>query len=149
MMGGDISVESELGRGSKFVINLPVHVVDAETQARLPRRRGRGFTGSFQQAPLILVVDDDPDRSARSSDVTFYAKDLRLPKRMAGGKASGWRANLNPAAITLDITMPDLDGWTVLAAIKGDPALANIPVILLTILDEKARLCAGRERISR
>jgi CheY-like chemotaxis protein len=46
---------------------------------------------------------------------------------------------LNPAAITLDITMPDLDGWTVLAAIKGDPTLADIPVILLTIIDEKNR----------
>jgi CheY-like chemotaxis protein len=46
---------------------------------------------------------------------------------------------LNPTAITLDITMPDLDGWTVLAAIKGDPDLADIPVILLTIIDEKNR----------
>jgi CheY-like chemotaxis protein len=46
---------------------------------------------------------------------------------------------LHPDAVTLDVIMPDLDGWTVLAAIKGDPALADIPVILLTILDEKNR----------
>ena len=44
-----------------------------------------------------------------------------------------------PAAITLDVMMPDLDGWTVLAALKGDPALAGIPVIVVTIVDEKAR----------
>ena len=46
---------------------------------------------------------------------------------------------LHPAAITLDVMMPDLDGWTVLAAIKGDPELADIPVILVTIVDEKTR----------
>ena len=59
----------------------------------------------------------------------------------ADGGREGLRLarELNPAAITLDITMPDLDGWTVLAAIKGDPTLADIPVILLTILDEKNR----------
>ena len=47
--------------------------------------------------------------------------------------------DLRPAAMTLDVMMPDLDGWTVLAAIKGDPELADIPVILMTIVDEKNR----------
>ena len=46
---------------------------------------------------------------------------------------------LRPAAVTLDIMMPDLDGWTVLAAIKGDPALAGIPVVLMSIVEQKNR----------
>jgi CheY-like chemotaxis protein len=46
---------------------------------------------------------------------------------------------LRPAAVTLDIMMPDLDGWTVLAAIKGDPELAGIPVVLMSIVDQKNR----------
>src|ERR1700747_3408570 len=46
---------------------------------------------------------------------------------------------LHPAAVTLDIMMPDLDGWTVLAAIKGDPDLVDLPVVLMTIVDEKNR----------
>ena len=46
---------------------------------------------------------------------------------------------LRPAAVTLDIMIPDLDGWTVLAAIKGDPELAGIPVILMSIMDQKDR----------
>ena len=46
---------------------------------------------------------------------------------------------LRPAAVTLDIMMPDLDGWTVLAAIKGDPALAGTPVVLMSIVDQKNR----------
>src|SRR6185295_2224773 len=59
----------------------------------------------------------------------------------ADGGREGLRlaGELHPAAITLDVMMPDLDGWTVLAAIKGNPALADIPVILMTILDEKNR----------
>ena len=59
----------------------------------------------------------------------------------ASGGQEGLRLarELHPAAITLDVMMPDLDGWTVLAAIKGDPELADIPVILVSIVDEKTR----------
>ena len=59
----------------------------------------------------------------------------------ASGGQEGLRLarELRPAAVTLDIMMPDLDGWTVLAAMKGDPALADIPVVLMTIVDEKNR----------
>ena len=46
---------------------------------------------------------------------------------------------MRPAAVTLDIMMPDVDGWTVLAALKGDPALADIPVVIVTIVDERRR----------
>src|SRR5580704_7784484 len=138
MMGGDISVESELGRGSKFVIKLPVHVGDAETQARTPEASRLRVTGSFQQAPLILVVDDDP--TVREVVGRYLMREGFTFAEADGGR-EGLRLarELNPAAITLDITMPDLDGWTVLAAIKGDPTLADIPVILLTIVDEKNR----------
>jgi adenylate cyclase len=138
MMGGDISVESELGRGSKFVITLPIQVGDTEKPARTPEPSRLRVAGSSQQAPLILVIDDDPTvrevvgRYLEREGFTFAGAD--------GGREGLRLAHeLNPAAITLDITMPDLDGWTVLAAIKGDPALADIPVILLTIIDEKHR----------
>jgi CheY-like chemotaxis protein len=59
----------------------------------------------------------------------------------ADGGKEGLRLarELQPAAVTLDIMMPDLDGWTVLAAIKGDPELVDLPVVLMTIVDEKNR----------
>jgi len=137
MMGGDIAVESELGRGSKFVIALPVHAGDAAMPARLPdplRRRA----GSSKEAPLVLVVDDDP--TVREVVGRYLEREGFAFAEAAGGR-EGLRLarELTPAAITLDITMPDLDGWTVLAAIKGDPELADIPVILLTIVDERNR----------
>jgi adenylate cyclase len=138
MMGGDISVESELGGGSRFLIKLPVHVGDAEMQARTSEASRLRISGSLQQAPLILVVDDDP--TVREVVGRYLVREGFTFAEAEGG-LEGLRLahELNPAAITLDITMPDLDGWTVLAAIKGDPTLADIPVILLTIVDEKNR----------
>jgi adenylate cyclase len=138
MMGGDISVESELGRGSKFVMTLPVHVGEAGNSARTSEPSRLRMAGSSREAPLILVVDDDP--TVREV-VGRYLEREGFTFAEANGGREGLRLarELKPAAITLDITMPDLDGWTVLVAIKGDPALADIPVILLTIIDEKNR----------
>src|SRR6185437_5255036 len=93
---------------------------------------------SGHDVPLVLVVDDDP--TAREL-VTRFLEREGFAVAEAGGGVEGLRLarELFPAAVTLDIMMPDLDGWTVLAALKGDPALAGIPVILLTIVDERNR----------
>ena len=137
MMGGDISVESELGHGSNSRSRCPLTSATLRSRSARPRRRGRARRIS-QEAPLILVVDDD---ATVREVVRRYLEREGFTVAEADGGREGFRLarELKPAAITLDITMPDLDGWTVLAAIKGDPALADIPVILLTILDEKNR----------
>ena len=70
-----------------------------------------------------------------------YLESAGIRRRHRGRRRRGLaRAReLHPAAITLDVMMPDLDGWTVLAALKGDPTLADIPVVVVTIVDEKQR----------
>jgi CheY-like chemotaxis protein len=87
---------------------------------------------------LILVIDDD--QTVREVMARFLERE-GFVVRVASGGREGLRLaqELRPAAITLDVNMPDLDGWTVLAAIKGDPLLSNIPVVLLTIEDNKNR----------
>jgi CheY-like chemotaxis protein len=86
----------------------------------------------------VLVIDDDP--TVRDLMERFLVKEGFAVVTAASGIEGLRRAReARPAAITLDVMMPDLDGWTVLAALKGDPALADIPVILVTIVDEKAR----------
>jgi len=90
------------------------------------------------QAPLVLVVDDDA--TAREL-VERHLQRSGFAVITARGGQEGLRLirELRPAAVTLDIMMPDLDGWTVLAAVKGDPELATIPVVLMSIVDQKNR----------
>jgi signal transduction histidine kinase/CheY-like chemotaxis protein len=142
MMGGDITVESEPGEGSTFTIRLPRIVQGVETPVTQGRAEARAEpvhpTAEDTEEPLILVVDDD----ATVRDlVQRHLERAGFAVVAATGGKEGLRLvrELRPAAVTLDVMMPDLDGWTVLAAIKGDPALASIPVVLMSIVDQKNR----------
>src|SRR5207237_3572348 len=138
IMGGDITVESTLGTGSTFTMRLPAKVGGADTAtvpgaASLEERRPvlRSST-----ARTVLVIDDDP--TVRDLMERFLTKE-GFSCVLADGALDGLRrARMRrPSAISLDVMMSDLDGWTVLAALKGDPELADIPVLLVTIADEK------------
>jgi CheY-like chemotaxis protein len=87
---------------------------------------------------LVLVVDDD---ATVRELVERHLQRAGFAVATARGGQEGLRLvrELRPAAVTLDIMMPDLDGWTVLAAIKGDPELAGIPVVLMSMVDHKNR----------
>ncbi|HEX4749745.1 MAG TPA: PAS domain S-box protein [Bryobacteraceae bacterium] len=131
MMGGELKMQSELGKGSQFEIILPVRTSPAEETAQ----------PSFSQNPNgvrpVLVVDDDPTarelicRSLeRESIPTVIANNGRAAIKLA--------REVKPAAITLDVIMPDMDGWSTLNALKADPELRHIPVIMTTVSDDRA-----------
>jgi DNA-binding response OmpR family regulator len=144
MMGGDIQVESAYERGTTFTIRLP-----AEVRETRPEPVGATENAASARAETtvgtVLVIDDEPlicDLVQR-----FLIKDGFQVEVAYDGETGLKRArDLHPDAITLDVilaparsagVMPGLDGWAVLAALKADPALADIPVILVSIVDDK------------
>jgi len=140
MMGGDITVASNVGTGSTFTIRLPAEVLAAQPLplVRTSAPQNFQFPATAAEAPDVLVVDDDP--TVRDMTERFLSREgFSVVTANGGREGLRFARELHPTAITLDVMMPDIDGWTVLAAIKGDPALADIPVVMMTILDERNR----------
>ena len=132
MMGGDVTVASEQGKGSVFTVRLPA---SADTSVDDPV----GLAGNgLPVGGRILVIDDDAVARDLIGD---NLKTAGFSVVTAAGGLEGLRLakELRPTAITLDVMMPDLDGWSVLAALRQDAELAEIPVIMVTIMDERRR----------
>ena len=139
-LGGEITVASEVGTGSTFTITIPARISAAgqgdprpieETHMAVPAR-----AVASSEAPTVLVVDDDPEVRYI---LQRYLEGAGFGVLLAASGAEGLRMarDHHPRAITLDIMMPGMDGWDVLRALKADPAIADIPVIICSILDNR------------
>jgi signal transduction histidine kinase/DNA-binding response OmpR family regulator/HAMP domain-containing protein len=133
MMGGDITVESALGHGSTFTVRLPAEVVDP---SGTPNVRAARHRAQVSGGPTVLVIDDD--ETVHDVVERFLAPDgYTTVPASTGEEGIRLARELRPSVITLDVLMPGTDGWAVLSALKSDPDLAPIPVIMLTIIDER------------
>jgi signal transduction histidine kinase/CheY-like chemotaxis protein len=138
LLGGDITVASQAGEGSTFTIVLPDQAAEPD-QLTVEAAQGLSRANSVDDAGrvvTVLVVDDDP--AARDLLTTNLGREgYRTVQARGGDEALELARKLRPDAITLDVLMPKKDGWAVLGALKADPELCDIPVIMVTVAPDR------------
>lgn len=136
IMGGDMTVASEFGKGSTFTATIPAVVRELVDSTKPESAAVIESTGSVGSGPLVLVIDDDgtvQDLLRRSLNRDGF----RVEVASNGVTGLARARELRPNIITLDVMMPGMDGWDVLGSLKEDPLTADIPVIVVSIVDEK------------
>lgn len=139
MIGGETIVESELGVGSTFTLRLPVTLPTAATEV-IPEPLSGEFQiehfGPEEDRPLVLLIDDD--LTVHDLVRRFLQKEgFRVVCAPSGAEGLELARKLRPGIIVLDVMMPTMDGWSVLTRLKGDPEVSDIPVVMLTMVDNK------------
>lgn len=136
MMGGDILVDSQYGKGTTFTVHLPADVPGRKAEQQVQEKLQTAEIAALAGDSLVLVIDDEP--TVREL-ISRYLTKAGFHVEMASNGPEGLRLakELRPNAITLDVLMPGMDGWAVLSALKADPELADTPVIMLTMTDNR------------
>ena len=135
LMGGNILAESEVAKGSCFTIRVPVQSASASPSLEREEDEQPVQQVSRSRQPKVLIIDDDP--AVLDLVERILVKEGYEPVRAQTsheGLLLAWR--IKPAAIILDVFMPDMDGWDVLGTLKADEELKTCPVVLLTVSDD-------------
>lgn len=135
MMGGNLTANSKKNSGSTFYLMLPAEMEIFEQQSTLAAKLAQ-VDKSDPEACQVLVIDDDP--TVHDLMNRYLAKEgFNIITASNGKEGLQLAKEIHPDAITLDVMMPGMDGWSVLTKLKADAKLADIPVIMITILDDE------------
>jgi adenylate cyclase len=138
LMGGTIEVESEVGVGTTFTMHLPADRPGIADSAAVSSAAATAEHSWPARTNRVLVIDDDA--TVRDLMRRYLSREgFDVVTATGGREGLEFARELHPSVITLDVFMPDMDGWTVLQAIKQDVDLRRIPVIMMTISDEKQK----------
>jgi len=126
--GGDVRAASRLNKGSVFTLSLPVRagVPPATETMAAAAKNGSG--------PIVLVVEDDP-AAAELLTRQLSAAGYRTEVARTGNEALARARELQPAAITLDIILPEVDGWEIMTRLKSDATTSGIPIVVVSVVD--------------
>jgi signal transduction histidine kinase/DNA-binding response OmpR family regulator len=129
--GGRMEVTSDVGRGSRFTVVLPDARAESTEPPSVPMPVEAELAG-----PSILIIEDDPG-AVRLLRAYLEAEGYRVEVATDGETGIAAAQAAAPDAIILDVLLPGIDGWEVLRRLKGDPALRNLPVVVVTVVDER------------
>ncbi|MBN8605957.1 MAG: response regulator [Caulobacterales bacterium] len=139
LLGGDVSVESALGQGSIFTLHVPIDFADA-SKALGAAAQVDAVQGA-EDAPLVIVIEDEPD--ARELAARALTRAGFAVQGVGGGEAGLALARAKaPALVLLDIFLPDRSGWRVLQSLKHDPKTQDIPVVVLSVNEDRGHALA-------
>jgi len=133
--GGTISLDSELGRGSKFTVSFRVSTEKPAPPADLSIPHEIATPKAAGHTPLILIVDDE--LAARELLTSYLSPPYRVETAESGGEALAKATELRPDAVILDVLMGKGNGFETLVALRNAPRTASIPIIILSIVDQK------------
>ncbi len=136
LLGGDVTVKSTLGEGSAFTLHVPADFADASV-ALGAAATVDAIQGS-EDAPLVIVIEDEAD--ARELAARALTRAGFAVQGVGGGEAGLALARTkHPALVLLDIFLPDRSGWRVLQSLKHDPKTSDIPVVVLSVNEDRAQ----------
>ena len=127
--GGDVRVTSKVGEGSVFTLRLPLQIPTVA-----PADEKVDATAADPARPLVLIIEDDV-AAAELLTRQLHAAGFRTHIARTGTEAIAMARSLHPAAITLDILLPELDGWEVITRLKREEETSGIPVVVVSVVD--------------
>jgi CheY-like chemotaxis protein len=133
LLGGEIEVRSRVGEGSVFTVALPT---SGAKPAPAPARPSTIVADPGDERPVVLGIDDDPEVLRLLGDSLAHSG-FRFVGAQSGSDGLALARRLKPFAVTLDVMMPHCDGWSVLQSFQMDAQLNAIPVIILSIVENK------------